>query len=764
MLWLPSKRKCSRIRKLSYALLCMIFFLFLFGCSEVKASPPKHILFLYAQTEDYPAHKSLERGFKKQLQNMGEANVEYSYTYLELSRFSFDPQYPERLASFLKLKYAAKKPDLVVTHFGPAADFALKYGRETFPRAQFILAMDEIEGLSASELPQGFGSVAGIFEVKETVMLIKKMQQDVKKIYVVVGDSEQERNTLEYFRKDVEALTEQIEFVYLNTMSFAKMIETVKNVRGNAAIIYIFVFRDVAGNVFVPANEVKTVSTAANVPVYAAYVNFMGRGIIGGNLMSAEVLGMRAAEMGILRLQSQNGPVYPVMVKSTEYQFDWRELKRWKIDESKLPPGSKVLYKELTVWEQYRVYIVSSVLLIVILSVLVVALLINRSRRLRAEKDLVQLNAELENKVLERTISLSKTNAELKDSQERYRALIDQSFEGLALIDIQTLEVMEVNQRFTDMFGYSLPEDAPLYVDKFSPYSPERLHKRYVTLKNQRVFQVATRKFLHKNGSSVFAERAGTYIEIKGKDYLLSSLRDVTTERRRQKELRQDVEFASRVQKELLPELVKSPFVSIHTIYQPSNIVSGDSYFMEWCNDGTLLRGLLIDITGHGLATALQTASINSLLRETARTNLTLIEQLCQLNSRAAKYFSEGSYASMIGFELDFSAMELRYVGAGITQFYINGRKILTPGMFVGMIENAEFGTGVIPISEGDCVHFLTDGFTDRISQPENASFWSPNGKDFDADVATLEQLAEKGALRDDATALCFKINGKNIQ
>ena len=134
-----------------------------------------------------------------------------------------------------------------------------------------------------------------------------------------------------------------------------------------------------------------------------------------------------------------------------------------------------------------------------------------------------------------------------------------------------------------------------------------------------------------------------------------------------------------------------------------------------------------------------------------------MLDQLHQIDLRAAKYFSEGSYAAMIGFEVDFTDMELRYVGAGITQFYFNGKIIQTPGMLVGIIQGAEFNTGKIPINEGDCIYFLTDGFTDRLSQVEYAS---TVGNDFEYSVALLEELAINGKLRDDATGLCFRING----
>lgn len=133
------------------------------------------------------------------------------------------------------------------------------------------------------------------------------------------------------------------------------------------------------------------------------------------------------------------------------------------------------------------------------------------------------------------------------------------------------------------------------------------------------------------------------------------------------------------------------------------------------------------------------------------------------MNAQAAKYFAEGSYATLLGFELDLTLQELRYVGAGISKFFINGREILTPGMFVGVWEDAEFESGVISVAAGDCFHFLTDGFTDALAQPENADFWSPNGKDFEADVAALKRLAKSGTLRDDATGVCLKIESAEI-
>ena len=37
-------------------------------------------------------------------------------------------------------------------------------------------------------------------------------------------------------------------------------------------------------------------------------------------------------------------------------EFDWREMQRWRISENRLLPGSEILFRDPTVWEQYRRY------------------------------------------------------------------------------------------------------------------------------------------------------------------------------------------------------------------------------------------------------------------------------------------------------------------------------------------------------------------------------------------------------------------------
>src|SRR5581483_2426052 len=70
---------------------------------------------------------------------------------------------------------------------------------------------------------------------------------------------------------------------------------------------------------------------------------------------------------------------------SDVFKVDWRQLRRWHIQESALPPGALVLYREPTVWERYEKYIIAGIVLIIIQSLLIIGLLWQRKRKRRSE-------------------------------------------------------------------------------------------------------------------------------------------------------------------------------------------------------------------------------------------------------------------------------------------------------------------------------------------------------------------------------------------
>src|SRR6185436_13633671 len=66
-------------------------------------------------------------------------------------------------------------------------------------------------------------------------------------------------------------------------------------------------------------------------------------------------------------------------------KYDWRQLRRWNISESRLPPGSEVLFREPTVWQRYSWQIASIVTVLLIQAGLISVMLSEHRRRQVAE-------------------------------------------------------------------------------------------------------------------------------------------------------------------------------------------------------------------------------------------------------------------------------------------------------------------------------------------------------------------------------------------
>jgi PAS domain S-box-containing protein len=87
--------------------------------------------------------------------------------------------------------------------------------------------------------------------------------------------------------------------------------------------------------------------------------------------------------------------------------FDWRQLRRWNISEDRLPGNSVIRFRELTLWQRYKWYVVGAIGVIVLETLLIGMLLILRRRERQG------------------AAALDKTRQVLRESEERFRNMAD---------------------------------------------------------------------------------------------------------------------------------------------------------------------------------------------------------------------------------------------------------------------------------------------------------------------------------------------------
>ncbi|MHC1757957.1 MAG: PAS domain S-box protein [Negativicutes bacterium] len=345
----------------------------------------------------------------------------------------------------------------------------------------------------------------------------------------------------------------------------------------------------------------------------------------------------------------------------------------------------------------------------------------------------------------------------LAESEARYKAVMEQAPEAVFICDPDTGEIMEANSRFTDRFGYDLYKDGPLTVFDLSVDKQKNIDGFLAQVKRDGFLPLQRQTMRHRNGTHVQVERSATLVRYRDRSLLVQTIRDVSDEIRREQEIRRDAELATRVQNALLKEAEPSEHLKIVTVFEPHSYVGGDLYFMDWRYDGSLLRGFLVDASGHGLATALHTSAMHVLLREVNELDLPLQDQMRWLNRRAGQYFDDATFAGALGFELDLQMRQLRWSCAGMPLVWLATRDrqgmITCPGMYLGICSVESFEMHTAPLTEGDSVCFMTDGLSEIFGRNPDMQ-----PVQYDDMVDLLREIVLSEECHDDATAICIQV------
>jgi sigma-B regulation protein RsbU (phosphoserine phosphatase) len=219
---------------------------------------------------------------------------------------------------------------------------------------------------------------------------------------------------------------------------------------------------------------------------------------------------------------------------------------------------------------------------------------------------------------------------------------------------------------------------------------------------------------------------------------------------REQRALEEDLQLASRIQRELLPRTnVPLDGWEIAYHYQPAGPVSGD-YCDLIHGDGSSTYFLVGDVAGHGVAAALLMSQLSATLRTLASVGL----PLNQLMERASRLFCESTlptqYATLVCLRAMASG-EIEICNAGHPPPLLlragGIERLGATGLPIGMFCSESFSSEVVRFASGDTLLLYTDG----LLEAQNAS-----GADYGID--RLLGLMTGTALSPSATvAHCLK-------
>jgi hypothetical protein len=250
-----------------------------------------------------------------------------------------------------------------------------------------LLAAVELRRVEQSMLSEQDAVVGVRFDQVALVENILRLLPETKAIAIIIGNSPNERFWIGEQKRVLSPLLEnKVELFFFNERPFEEILKEVASLPPRSAILFQQLWTDGAGAIYGDKEPLKRIYEVANAPIFSQDETYFNGKIVGGPMWSPTE-GARATAAAAVRLlggEKASG----IKVRPIEFsvpKYDWRQLRRWNISESRLPPGSEVLFREPTAWERHSWQLALITAVILAQAGLISALLNAHRRRRLAE-------------------------------------------------------------------------------------------------------------------------------------------------------------------------------------------------------------------------------------------------------------------------------------------------------------------------------------------------------------------------------------------
>jgi signal transduction histidine kinase len=349
------------------------------------------LLVLYSTRRDSQIAVVGDRELPSILEDGLPNGIDYYSEFIDQARFEH-ADYQQGFRDFLELKYREKSFDLVIAMGRVPLEFLALNRKTLFPDSPIVFFS---EGASPQR-PENATGISAALNLRGTLDLAQALHPDLRHVFVVNGVEEATRPYETLARAQLRDLESRLAITYLTGRRTRDLEARLASLPENSIVYYLVVDRDGNNEIFHPLEYLDRVSRVSNAPVYCWVDSAMDHGVVGGSLKSQLAQTQAIGALALRVLRGERADDIPVTAPDlTVNQVDWRQLRRWGISEARVPLGTIVRFREPSVWDRYKLYIIGALAVLVAQTLLIGGLLAQHARRRQAEKQLLEKQAQL---------------------------------------------------------------------------------------------------------------------------------------------------------------------------------------------------------------------------------------------------------------------------------------------------------------------------------------------------------------------------------
>jgi two-component system sensor histidine kinase/response regulator len=382
------------------------------------ARPQPQVLVLVSYQYGLPVPQNFVRGVIAALKTRGIDSKNVYVEYLDLTRHR-DPEYRRQMAALLHTKLAGHPIELVVGLGKPVLDFLQDEARALFPQVPLLLNVGT-PTIDWRAAPRPLAIYTSPMNFAGTVRQALSLLPGTRRVLVVLGrDAESITGRV---HEQLAQFAARLVIETTSELSYADMMRRVAQLPPDTIILNPSYFGDKFGHDAIPAEVSAQIAARANAPAFVMYDTLVGNGVVGGFVLKSEAIGAGIGAMaGDILAHRRVLPATPTMVSVDNVpMYDWKQLKRWRLDADRLPPGAVLINQPQTIWTQYQNYVIGAAVIFATLLCSLLLLLRQNSLRRAAE-------------------------SAARDSEARFRVLVEHAPEAILLIDFERHALIEAN-------------------------------------------------------------------------------------------------------------------------------------------------------------------------------------------------------------------------------------------------------------------------------------------------------------------------------
>ncbi len=365
----------------------LLALLSLYPQTLLPAAPPapKQVLLLLPFESSRPASTELIEGLEKGLRKSYPTRVSVFVEFVRAAP-SPGPEYPDRLLQWISYKYASQHFDAICPVRPEAFALAEKLRNQLWPSVPIVF------GMTKEEYKPDYGPKAGntgaVLNLgdQDSVSAAIQLLPETRHVALVSGSAPSDRVYQKYIIGLIHQSAPDMDVIPLIGLSIAETASRVASLPAHT-IIYEGQFDyDSEGRYITSPELAAALAEKANSPIFSSATLAFGSGTVGGPMNSIERGGEELGSL-VARVLSGTPPAQlPVVSVPHLRAVDWRQLKKWNIPVDRLPPGTEVRFKQLTVWEEFRGPILAIAAAILLQALVIGFLLLERRRRSRSDR------------------------------------------------------------------------------------------------------------------------------------------------------------------------------------------------------------------------------------------------------------------------------------------------------------------------------------------------------------------------------------------